>query len=59
MLTENFLKPGVIELQVMLTDFLEEVKKDCGLLKKNQTRSLKNIKVRFCRSFQNMIGMIF
>jgi hypothetical protein len=59
MLTEKFLKPGVIELQVMLSDFIEEVKKDYGLLKKNQKRSFKNIKVRFCRSFQNMIGMIF
>ena len=52
MLTENCLKTGITELQVMLTDFLEEVKKDCGLLKKNQRRSLKNRKERFSDLFQ-------
>ena len=32
MFTENFLKPGITELHVMLNDFLEEVKKDCTII---------------------------
>lgn len=32
MLTENCLKTGITELQVVLNDFLEEVKKDCTII---------------------------